>query len=246
MTTLKDRLQTALDAKEGASKAGLAKACNISKASVTNWFNGRTVSLDGNNLIRAAAYLGVSPDWIATGKGQQDRPQAQKEKQPGYQLDGLSVWDDRTPLDSDDVEIPLFKEVELAAGDGHAHQVEINGRKLRFSKATLKAAGVDIANAACATVSGNSMERRISDGATIGIDMSRTQIRDGEIYAIDHDGMLRVKYLYRVPGGIRLRSENSEEHPDEIYTGEAASRIRVLGWVFWWSILRRWGGSKLD
>ena len=49
MTTLKDRLQTALDAKEGASKAGLAKACHISKASVTNWFNGRTASLDGNN-----------------------------------------------------------------------------------------------------------------------------------------------------------------------------------------------------
>ena len=160
-----------------------------------------------------------------------------------YLLQGMSGWDDATPLDADDVEIPLFKEVELAAGNGSAHAIEINGRKLRFSKATLKAAGVDAANAACATVSGNSMERLISDGATIGIDRGRTQIKDGEIYAIDHDGMLRVKYLYRMPGGgLRLRSENTSEHPDEVFAQEQAQRIRVLGWVFWWSTLRTWGG----
>ena len=237
MTTLQDRLQTALEAKEGASKAGLAKACDISKASVTNWFNGRTISLDGKNLIRAAAYLGVSPDWIATGKGQPERHHAQKEKRPGYQLEELSIWDDRTPLDSDDVEVPLFREVEMAAGDGHVPHIEISSRKLRFSKATLRAAGVDIANAACATVSGNSMEKVIFDGSTIGIDRSQVAVKDGKIYAIDHDGMLRVKYLYRVPGGLRLRSENSDEHPDEVYTGEAATRIRVLGRVFWVSTL---------
>lgn len=165
------------------------------------------------------------------------------ERNRGYLLEGMAAWDDATPLDTDDVEIPLFKEVEMAAGAGHTHQIEINGRKLRFSKATLKAAGVDIANAACATVSGNSMERLIPDGATIGVDRGRTQIRDGEIYAIDHDGMLRVKYLYRMPGGgLRLRSENSSEHPDEMLTQEQAQRIRVLGWVFWWSTLRTWGG----
>lgn len=156
-------------------------------------------------------------------------------------LGAIHTWDDNTPLDDDEVEVPLFKEVELAAGSGAAHSVEINGRKLRFSKATMRAAGVSEANAACATVSGNSMERLIMDGSTVGIDRARTQIRDGEIYAIDHDGMLRVKYLYRLPGGgLRIRSENSEEHPDELLTAEQAKTVRVLGWVFWWSTVRRW------
>lgn len=164
----------------------------------------------------------------------------QEEKQ-AY-LTGGPVVSENMETQADRV-LALLKEVELAAGEGAAHSIEVNGRKLRFSKATLRAAGVDIANAACATVSGNSMERLISDGATIGIDRGRTQIRDGEIYAIDHDGMLRVKYLYRLPGGgLRLRSENQDEHPDETYTGEEARHIKVLGWVFWWSTIRKWGG----
>lgn len=154
----------------------------------------------------------------------------------------IEGWDSNTPLHPDDVEIPLYKEVEMAAGGGTSHSVEINGRKLRFALSTLRAAGVDPHSAACATVTGNSMERLIMDGATIGIDRSRTQIKDGKIYAIDHCGMLRVKSLYRAPGGgLRLHSENDSEHPDEIYTAEqVASDIKILGWVFWWSQIAIW------
>lgn len=220
--------------------ADVARLFNTSSQVLKNWEN-RGISKAG--ILRAQEVIGCRAEWLETGKGSMTLGLAPAENRPSYALTGMSTWDDATPLNSDDVEIPLFKEVELSAGDGAAHAIEINGRKLRFSKATLKAAGVDIANAACATVSGNSMERLISDGATIGVDRGRTQIRDGEIYAIDQDGMLRVKYLYRIPGGgLRLRSENSSEHPDEILTQEQAQRIRVLGWVFWWSTLRTWGG----
>lgn len=230
----------ALQAKPGATKAGLAKACGISKPAVTGWFNGSTQAIEGKNLIKASAYFGVRPEWLATGRGPMAVGTVGNGSQ-SYTLSGMADWDDSTPLDSDDVEIPLFKEVELAAGDGAAHAIEINGRKLRFSKATLKAAGVDIANAACATATGTSMEPLIPDGATIGVDRGRTQIKDGKIYAIDHGGMLRVKYLYRTPGGgLRLRSENDEEYRDEHISPDEAKNIRVLGWVFWWSVLQRW------
>ena len=80
----------------------------------------------------------------------------------------------------------------------------------------------------------------IPDGSTIGIDTSFKDVIDGEIYAIDHDGMLRVKFLYRVPGGgLKLSSANSEEHPPEVYSAEEVQHnIRIIGWVFWWSVLR--------
>ena len=58
------------------------------------------------------------------------------------------------------------------------------------------------------------------DGSTIGVDTATTHITDGEIYALEHDGMLRVKFVYRLPGGgIRLRSFNREEYPDEVLAG---------------------------
>jgi len=37
---------------------------------------------------------------------------------------------------------------------------------------------------------------------------------------------------------LRLRSYNSEEWPDEIYTGDIGDKIKVLGRVFWYSVLR--------
>ncbi|MDF3932124.1 LexA family transcriptional regulator [Pseudomonas citronellolis] len=154
----------------------------------------------------------------------------------------LSPWDDETPLDNDEVELPLYKEVELAAGAGRTAVREVAGRKLRFSYATLRASGVDPSAAVCAQIKGNSMEPLILDGATIGIDTATTYIIDGEIYALEHEGMLRVKFLYRLPGGgIRLRSFNRDEYGDEEYDAETiqASEISIIGWVFWWSTVRK-------
>ncbi|MNF17695.1 HTH-type transcriptional regulator PrtR [compost metagenome] len=52
--------------------------------------------------------------------------------------------------------------------------------------------------------------------------------------------MLRVRYLYKLPGGgIRIRSENSDEYPDELLTRKDCIRIKMLGRVFWWSTIRR-------
>jgi phage terminase large subunit len=55
-------------------------------------------------------------------------------------------------------------------------------------------------------------------------------------YAINHDGVLQIKILYQMPGGgLRLRSYNALEYPDEHWRD--ASHIRVLGKVFWSSVL---------
>lgn len=152
----------------------------------------------------------------------------------------ISPWGSDTPLESEEVEVPLYKEVEISAGNGATSVQAIPGRCIRLSRSTLRDAGVEPANAMAATVAGNSMSRLILDGSTVGIDKGTTHIIDGEIYAIEHSGMLRVKYLYRQPGGgLRLRSENSEEHPDEIYSAdEVAESIRIIGFVFWWSTIR--------
>jgi phage repressor protein C with HTH and peptisase S24 domain len=151
----------------------------------------------------------------------------------------IDVWDDTTPLGEDEVEIPFFKEVELSAGQGSAVMLETNGRKLRFGKRTLQRKNIDPAAAGCVPITGNSMEPVLPDGSTVGVDTASVSVHDGKMYAVDHDGLLRVKILYRQPGGgLRLKSYNESEHPDERYEGEYVNEhIRIIGKVFWYSVL---------
>lgn len=220
------------------TQESLAEKLGVTQGAVAHWLSGRREP-DLETIGRILAILGLPPLQMV------DTP-ARPIESNAELIGMLSGWDSSTPLHDDEVAIPLYKEVEMAAGHGATEVVEVPGRLLRFAKSTLREAGVLESNAACATVSGRSMERLIMDGATIGIDRGTTNIIDGEIYAFDHDGMLRVKYLYRLPGGgLRIRSENHEEYPDEIIQPEQLSHIRILGWVFWWSTIRRRNGLKL-
>ncbi len=84
----------------------------------------------------------------------------------------------------------------------------------------------------------------LRDGATVGVNTGVTsvsEITDGDLYAINHNGQLRVKQLYRIPTGIRLRSFNRDEHPDEDYTFQdiQEEQIVIIGHVFWWGMYAR-------
>ncbi|MCO4022097.1 helix-turn-helix transcriptional regulator [Pseudomonas aeruginosa] len=151
----------------------------------------------------------------------------------------VEAWDDGTPLGPDEVEIPFFKEVELAAGLGSTVRIENHGRKLRFGKRTLQSKQIQPCQAACVTVAGNSMEPVLPDGCTVAVDTGATAIQDGKMYAIDHAGQLRVKLLYSLPGGgLRIRSYNDEEYPDERYEASyVREHIRIIGKVFWYAVL---------
>ncbi len=166
-------------------------------------------------------------------------PLSVAETMSSYTLDPVETWDDETPLGEDEVELPFFKEVEMSAGKGSEVALEAHGRKLRFGRRTLQRKNITPEAAACATITGNSMEPVLPDGTTVGIDTAATAIQDGKMYALDHDGQLRIKLLYRAPGsGIRLSSYNRTEHPDETYDAEyVQDKIRVIGKVFWYSVL---------
>ena len=124
----------------------------------------------------------------------------------------------------------LFKDIELF----------VDVAKLgSFSKAALRLQGVAEDAAYCVTVVGNSMEPVFPDGATLGIDTGRTDVVDGDVYAVNHNGSLRVKLIYRVDGGgLRLCSYNAEEWPEEFVGLDELAAVQVLGRVFWCSFFR--------
>lgn len=241
---LKDRLKLA---RKNASltQAELAQRVGIKQASISEIERGLTRS--SGYLIKIAQVCGVDPIWLSEGTGSIDSSTTSLKVMPSEiesnaeLLGDLVTWETEDPLDDDDCEVPYYAEVEFAGGNGMTEVIEVASRKLRFSNSTLRAAGVECQNAACARIKGKSMERLILDGAAIGFDRACTSIIDGEIYAFNQDGMLRVKYLYRLPGGlIRIRSENFEEYPDEMISLDQYHQdVRMLGRVFWWSTVRR-------
>ncbi|MCV4287908.1 helix-turn-helix domain-containing protein [Pseudomonas capsici] len=235
----KDRLQSRMKAL-GLTAVDIIKLTGVSKGTVSFWVNGKN-GATGKNLLSLAKALRCAPEWLTEGRNPPDAESRPKPEANIELLGDLAVWDDGDPLDEDDCEVPYFAEVEFAGGDGMTEVIEVADRKLRFSNATLRAAGVDCASAAVARVKGKSMERLIMDGAAIGFDMSDTSIIDGEIYAFNHGGMLRTKYLFRLPGGgVRIKSENAEDYPEETMTAEDwREHVRMLGRVFWWSTVRR-------
>lgn len=214
----------------GIKPAELAAQLDIDPQRLNNWFN-RGVAK--GSLLPVAAALGIEPEWLEFGTGTPQDQSRNEAELAGY----LDPWDSSTPLDEDETELPFFMEVELSAGNGSTQVIEKKGAKLRFSKSTLRRVGVQPQNAACVTVSGNSMEPMLSDGVVVGVNLAETRIKDGAIYALDQEGMLKVKILYRLPeGGLRIRSLNRDDYPDEDYNVDYFSQnIQILGKIFWYS-----------
>lgn len=226
------------------TQAQLAKVAGVSAAAVTQWEGGAQTP-KAESLSRLADQFGVTTSWLLTGKDRvptahlsRNNRAVEYETRPDSTL-----WLGDDPSGFEEVEIPLYKESLSTTGNGTTQVIEEADRHtLRVSKHLLKASGVDVDAIACAINHGKSMERMIMDDAMIFIDTSKKQIKDDRIFAFDHGGMLRVKYLFKQPkGGLLIRSENRAEHPDEVLNqDEVAADIRIIGWVFDWSKLQKW------
>lgn len=215
----------------GLTQKELAERADISQVMVHKLLSGKTTTT--SKLLNLAKALGCTAEELQYGEEGANRVESNAEWAGGFE-----TWDSNTPLGDDEVEIPFYMEVELAAGAGIAEAGEYYGPKLRFAKSTLKHQGVNATHAACVKVAGNSMEPVLPHGSTVGVDTSKVDIIDGKMYAINHDGMLRVKMLYKLPGGgLRLRSYNTEEWPDEHLDTEKLKHIKIIGKVFWYSVL---------
>lgn len=226
------RLYEAAEKLKGVSgQSNLARLLNVSPQVVKNW---ETRGVSASGLVNAAKVIGVSVAWVETGEGEMAAiKQPQSNALP---LGKIDEWDNNTPLSEDDCEAPLYKEIKLSAGNGFADDIEdYNGYKLRFSRNTLRKHGINPADVVCVMADGDSMEPVFPSGATLGIDTGSKNIRDGQIYAINHGGLLRTKILHKLPENkVRIRSYNQSEYPDE----EASlDDLSVIGRVFWWSVM---------
>lgn len=220
MSILGDSVRTTRKSKSW-SQADLAAKAHVSQTTISDIERGRNDT--SKELPRIAKALGVSTDRLVYGE--QTR-----------HMVPVEPWDNETPLDEDEVAIPFYKDFLLACGSGAIGEAMTSERRrLRLSKSTLQGYGVESGNAVAMTAFGDSMKYVINDKATVYVDLGKTKAIDGKIYAIDHGGVFKFKYLYNMPlGGLRIVSENNEEYPEERLSAQDIidQEFRILGYAF--------------
>lgn len=222
------------------SREAVGKKIGVSKTSIKNWEDGEN-SPKVEHIQALAKFFDVDFNWLLSGKGS-----AKKDGTPVNQVEfqEISDWDDNEPLDAGEVEIVFYKDLSFACGhgtDGIAYQDET--RRLRLSRKTLDSRGTTKDQVFAARVFNNSMEPTINDGDTIIVDRSKTKIKDGYIFAIEHGGLFLCKRLYRMPNnGIRVVSDNSIEYQEFVLSEQEQidQNFNIIGWVMSVQSLFNW------
>ncbi|QBH98776.1 helix-turn-helix transcriptional regulator [Limnobaculum zhutongyuii] len=229
--TLAQRLRIAM-AEVGITQSSLAEKVGVSQATIQKIVTGKTTRTVF--LLPIAKVLNIRPEWLENGDGEM-RDSTNNKPRDGVSVSEavgrpIKAWDSSDPLEDEEVEIPYYKSIELAAGNGRCENADYNGFKLRFSRATLRRYGIAPSNTAAFPVHGDSMAPVIPNGSTVMVDRGSTNIVDGGIYFIEQDELFRIKLLYRQPGGkLIIRSYNSMEFPDEIADMDT---VKIIGRVF--------------
>ena len=214
------------------SQVKFAEAIKRSPAQVNQWVTNRRAVGDVLAL-HIERTLNLPSGWLAKEEDNKikiNQSNAFHLGAPRY------IYDESCPLENDEIEVPFYTDNILSAGNGFVSDIQnFNNMKMRFSRTMLNQKGIGLKCLVCIVADNDSMEPAIPDGAIVGINTSNTQIKDGKLYAINHDGLLCIKILKRRPGNkILIQSYNSNSYPDEeVDTGA----ITVIGKIFWWSVL---------
>ncbi|WP_010216582.1 XRE family transcriptional regulator [Pseudomonas syringae group genomosp. 3] len=238
------------------TQSELAEKVGIAQTAISQLESGKT--LRSSYLLQIAQECGVNSLWLQTGEGdihtledpkdlwaaaleelvsgehEDDAPLNNAVRKRIEALQAVSKFAPSNSLLTS--EIPYLIELD-DPDDPSRTAVEISATaRLDLNNEILEKQGVGAEHVVAVAISGNSMSPVLHDGSTVLANMNESLVVDGKMYVIDHGGQIRVKALYRLPGGgIRVRSYNTAEHPDETYTAREMedSRIRIMGRVFW-------------
>lgn len=240
---------TRLAAERGFSQTSLAERVGISARRMAHYFNGDRrpdyeLLLRISTVLRADLYELLGANDFRDRMGEQHSDQVVGVETAGGANGAPPHWEDF-------VRVPLH-EVELAAGSGAQNDLEAVGAHLLFRRDWMKKQGLAPRDARLARVRGDSMMPMLFDRDVILIDMSKTTLPAGAkrpngthasyLVAIEQDGEARVKWAERPnESTLIIASENSTSYRPEIFVGEEAHTVRIVGRVVWWGHTVRGG-----
>lgn len=211
---IETRIATVADLFESRKQA--AEAAKVALSSLHRWIAG-----DGmpafNSLALLASAVGVSLDWIASGRGEM------------YASEGVTG---QAVDESIYAYVPLY-DARISQGHGAWSDGARVLTMLAFTKYSLTKKGLQASQLAAVRVDGDSNEPVLKDGDTVMVDLSRNSIQGEAFYVIRLDDLLYAKRLQRqLDGGVLVISANTA-YPAITVPADRLERLQVVGRVVW-------------
>lgn len=198
------------------SRKQAAEAAKVGLSSLHRWIAGEGMPAF-NSLALLASAVGVSLDWIASGRGEMYPAEGQV-AQAGD--DGVYAY------------VPLY-DARISQGHGAWSDGARILTMLAFTKYSLHKKGLIASQLAAVRVDGDSNEPFLKDGDTVMVDLSRNLIQGEAFYVIRLDDLLYAKRLQRdLDGGVRVISANTA-YPAINVPADRLERLQVVGRVVW-------------
>ena len=222
------------------SQPELAKRAKVTQSTISDLENDKK-STSAENMEAIAQALGVSSSYLLTGK----QSFANGENNTIHQIaEHASNTDEITYQINNLVKIKYFPNLPISCGFGSFGEVlEQDYEEITVNYNSLKDRHIHQSACVAFPASGDSMLPTIKDKDTVYVDMDRTTIRDGKVFAICHGGLFKFKRLYNLPlGGVRIVSDNAAEFPEERLTAQEIidQQFEIIGWAWSWQSMENW------
>lgn len=218
MSDLSSRLSDLL-AKKNLSLNAFAKMVGVTQPAISKIVNGET--LNPKYIVEIADALGVSVEWLKTGKGEapdfaklEENPTAYEDEKPMLRLEVLDVY--------------------ASAGNGsfvtgdltsYTHAVEFENAYFAqvFQRANAK--GLSIIN-----VDGDSMEPTIGSGDLLFVDTTKSAYQGDGVYVFSYGENLYVKRL-QFAGDVLLVISDNPRYKEWEIKKENEHKFKIHGKV---------------
>lgn len=226
-TPLGQRLKEARK-KAGLTQSALATAVGISQSTYQELETGK--SKKSAHLTEIAGVLKVDPYWLATGQGAEDPDTYVKkllENATNPLLNESHNKEGRVWID--------VVNIKFSCGVGESIEFHFDEvlEQLPFDQSFFKRHHVKPENMVIAYTSGDSMEYYIRAGDMFAIDVSDTEIKDGEIYAVYFEGEAMLKQIFKEEGGTLVLHSLNSKYRDKTVSAQNGKSFKVIGRQFW-------------
>ncbi|HCW4887524.1 helix-turn-helix domain-containing protein [Acinetobacter baumannii] len=242
--SVSDRIQSRM-AELKLSQADLMRLTGAARGTVSGWVNGSN-NPSAKHIEALATALKTTSRWILTGKEKQNLTNFNM--QEFMDKHGLSKKDESS-FDVNDIQSPSVVEyggddgfiwidvVEASFSCGTGESIEfhfdvINGKQ-PFPPSFFKQKNVHPDCMRIIKAKGDSMADKIEDGDLVGIDISQTDIIDGQIYAVYFEGEGMIKQIFKEEGGKLILHSLNPKYRDREVTEQNGLNFKVMGRQFW-------------
>lgn len=105
---------------------------------------------------------------------------------------------------------------------------------LPFRKCTLRKMGIDAKSARVVRVIGSAMAPELNAGDIVGVNTADTEIKNGDLYAIQIGQLIRVHRLIISGNGMIIVATTNPAYFADVYSKEDfGKQVAVIGRVFW-------------